>query len=97
MKGSLENKGLRSFMIVVGIAVFFFLWGMLVFLAVGDKGPPPWDFGAVPDVPGESPYSSRQPRKEELSPQHVMDGGYRFDVVGDKSSPISETRPGESK
>ncbi len=44
--------------IVMAIAVLFFIWGLFIFFAVGDKGPPVWDFSVVEDIPGESPYST---------------------------------------
>jgi hypothetical protein len=75
----------RSWLIVVGIAVAFLCWGLFIFFAVGDKGVPPWDFGVIPDIPGESPYSTfgakqfrqLEPRGREgqvlVVPQHVME------------------------
>ena len=51
---------LRSLTMVMGIAILFFLWGLTIFFTVGEKGPPPWDFGTVQDIPGESPYSTRR-------------------------------------
>ncbi|MEE9611884.1 MAG: hypothetical protein V3W19_11565 [Desulfatiglandales bacterium] len=56
---NLNRKGtLRSLIIVMAIAVLFFIWGLFIFFAVGDKGPPVWDFSVVEDIPGESPYST---------------------------------------
>ena len=56
---NLKRKGtLRSWIIVMTIAVLFFIWGLFIFFAVGDKGPPVWDFSVVEDIPGESPYST---------------------------------------
>ena len=56
---NLKRKGtLRSLIIVMAIAVLFFIWGLFIFFAVGDKGPPVWDFSVVEDIPGESPYST---------------------------------------
>lgn len=56
-----KNLGetLRSLGIVLAMAVFFFCWGLTIFFTVGEKGPPSWDFGTVPDIPGESPYSTQ--------------------------------------
>jgi hypothetical protein len=73
MEGAQEGnrKGtMASLAIVAVIAICFFLWGLLVFFSVGDKGSPDWDFGVVQDVPGESPYATQftQPR-----PQHVSE------------------------
>ncbi len=67
---------MRSFLIIVGIAVLFVCWGLFVFFTVGDKGSPPWDFGVVKDIPGESPYSTQRfvPGKSPApSPQHVAE------------------------
>ncbi len=53
------GKGsLKGWLIVAAMAILFICWGLFVFLVVGDKGPPPWDFGVVRDVPGESPHST---------------------------------------
>ena len=49
---------IRSLLIVVAIALSFMAWGLLIFYSVGDKGSPPWDFGIVADIPGESVYST---------------------------------------
>ena len=56
-----DNKAsLRSWIIVLAIAFLFILWGLFIFLAVGDKGPPSWDFSVIKDIPGESPYSTER-------------------------------------
>ena len=54
---------LRSWIIVIAIAIVFIVWGLFIFFTIGDKGPPPWDFGVIRDVPGESPYSTERPSK----------------------------------
>lgn len=56
---NLKGKGtLRSWIIVMAIAVLFAFWGLFVFFVVGDKGTPEWDFSVVEDIPGQSPYST---------------------------------------
>ena len=55
------KTSLRGWFIVIAMTFLFVLWGLLIFFAVGDKGPPPWDFGVIQDVPGESPYSTDKP------------------------------------
>jgi hypothetical protein len=69
-----ERQVLRSWLIV-GTLVFLFLgYGFFMYLVVGDKGPPPWDFGAVEDIPGQSFYSTHPPREgkgTKPEPQHV--------------------------
>jgi len=54
-----DKEALRTYFIVVGIAVFFLLWGAFIFFTVGDKEPAEWDYHVISDVPGESPYSTR--------------------------------------
>jgi hypothetical protein len=50
----------RSWAIVLGIALSFLAWGLLIFFTVGDKGPPGWDFSVVEDIPGQSVYSTHE-------------------------------------
>jgi hypothetical protein len=94
---------IRSWIIVIGIAALFFFWGLFVYSSVGDKEPPDWDFGAVRDIPGESPYSTSSakgfpgltpPATQEESPvarQHVMGGSERGEdpkpTIPDSASP----------
>ena len=55
-----EKTNRVGWIIVVAIAILFVLWGLFIFFAVGDKGPPAWDFGVIKDIPGESPYSTER-------------------------------------
>lgn len=58
-KNEAESGGkIKSWTIIFLIIAFILIYGSIVFLTVGDKGPPEWGFGALPDVPGESPYST---------------------------------------
>lgn len=74
-----NGKGaIASWFIVFGIAAFFLLWGLFIFSTVGDKGPPPWHFGVVQDIPGESPQANFGPQSVPgvgvlVPPQHVDD------------------------
>jgi hypothetical protein len=80
-----EQRALRSWLVVVGIAVAFLIWGLLVFVWVGDKGVPTWNFGVVEDIPGQSLYSTHQMRRfpslvpsseiagQNATKQHVME------------------------
>jgi len=64
----------RSMLFIFVLAVSFLAWGFLLFYTIGDKGPPPWDFGIVQDIPGESIYSTHQPlpgRVSDPDSQHV--------------------------
>ena len=67
---------MRSWLIIIGIAALFVCWGLFVFFTIGDKGSPPWDFGVVKDIPGESPYSTHRytpGASPAPSPQHVAE------------------------
>jgi len=55
-----KKAALRSWMIIIAMTFLFLLWGLFIFFAVGDKGPPSWNFGVVEDVPGQSPYSTER-------------------------------------
>jgi hypothetical protein len=77
-----NRETLRDVAIIMGIALIFFIWGMFVFFAVGDKGSPQWNFGVVEDIPGGSPYSTSAPKAfvgtelrlkpgEKVEKQHV--------------------------
>ena len=47
----------KSYLIVLLLCVFILTYGAIVFWTVGDRGPADWDFGALPDVPGQSAFS----------------------------------------
>jgi len=63
----------RGWLIVCAIAALFTLYGFLAFFVIGDKGPPDWDYGALPDVPAQSAYSTYPYRGGVLQPepQHI--------------------------
>lgn len=68
----MEARDMKGWILILALALGFLAWGFFVFLTVGDKGPPPWDFGVVKDLPSESPYSTEPPSKaKEVRPQHV--------------------------
>ncbi len=56
-----EGTMARSWLIILIMAIFFVVWGIFAYLVIGEKGPHPWDFGVVEDIPGESAYSTYQP------------------------------------
>jgi hypothetical protein len=78
------GTALRSWLVVLGMALAFLMWGLLVYRTVGDKGSPDWDFGVIQDIPGQSPYSTYQTKRlpnlaplpestaRGVAPQHVM-------------------------
>jgi len=68
------KRGLRGWLIVGTMALLFLFYGFFMYFVVGDKGPPPWDFGVVQDIPGQSSYSThptRQGKGAVPEPQHV--------------------------
>ncbi len=78
-----EHSAKRTWSILGGIAIVFLAWGFLLFFVIGDKGPPEWDFSVIPDIPGESTYSTYSPTRPHglvpglepvpVEPQHVME------------------------
>ena len=66
-----DKSTIGSLVIVLAIAISFLVWGLFIFFSVGDKGSPPWDFGIVQDIPGESAYSTHPPKAPEPESQHV--------------------------
>lgn len=73
---------------VIGLALAFSVWGTFIFVTVGTKGNPPWDFSVIADIPGEASTSTARVNqfairtavepvaKERVAPQHV-DGPHR--------------------
>jgi hypothetical protein len=71
---------------VIGLAVLFLLYGLFLFLSIGDKGPPDWDFGLIEDIPGKSVNStSPEPAGNigEPEPQHVSGRPSRAKITGE--------------
>ena len=82
-----REKTSKSLIIVLVIAVSFLFWGLFIFFSVGDKGSPPWDFGIVQDIPGESAYSTHPPKAPEPEPQHVSQKPTRVGTEVSKEKP----------
>lgn len=79
-----QRASIKSWLIIVGLSVGVLIWGFLIFFTVGDKGLPPWDYSILPDVPGQSVYSTHSApefsgkvpkpiQKDEVVRQHVME------------------------
>ncbi len=66
-----EKSDLRGWLIVVGVALLFLVWGLFIYFTIGDKGPPPWDFNVVQDIPGQSPLSTHSTGSPPPGGQHV--------------------------
>jgi len=48
---------LKTWLIVFLMVFGILAYGIITYISVGDKGPPGWRYGAIKDVPGESPFS----------------------------------------
>jgi hypothetical protein len=48
---------LRSWRNIFLMVVLILATGFYAFFAVGDRGMPGWDYGAVKDVPAQSPHA----------------------------------------
>ena len=57
-----------TWILILIMVTFILIKGLFVYLVVGDKGQPGWDYRPVPDVPGESPYAIYEPLPHR---QHV--------------------------
>ena len=77
----------RSLVFIFVLAASFLAWGFLLFHTIGDKGPPPWDFGIVRDIPGESVFSTHPSfsgKAAEPDPQHVAGKPRAAEIEGRK-------------
>lgn len=59
-------------------------WGLWIYGMVGES-PRQWDFGALPDTPGEDLYSTDQPGREKLPPRQL--------APLPEAAPIERVRP----
>ncbi|MHC1728806.1 MAG: hypothetical protein AB9866_22855 [Syntrophobacteraceae bacterium] len=93
MSAEEERSPIFTWGILFGIALSFLAWGLLIFFVIGDKGPPDWDYSIIPDVPGESAYSTYSPRRPHglapgtdipLAPQHIMEPDSEFQKMEDR-------------
>jgi len=57
-KGSETLEKIKTWLIVFLMVVGILGYGIVVYVTIGDKGPPEWNYGAISDVPGESPFST---------------------------------------
>jgi len=88
-KGGERRVSVRGWLIVCGLAILFLIYGLFIFLLVGDKGPPDWDFGAVEDIPGQSVHSTHPVTPGKMpdpATQHVSE-----------RPPLAEIDPGRRK
>ena len=49
---------IKTWLIVLLMVIGILGYGIVVYVTIGDRGPPGWNYGSIPDVPGESPFST---------------------------------------
>lgn len=59
-----------GWIIVIVLAILTLSWGMIMHMAVPDV-PRQWDFGVVPDAPGESAFSTVAPPRARTVPPQI--------------------------
>ena len=67
-KTTSKESILATWVFIVILVLSFLIYSFFTFVLVGDRGQPPWAFGIVEDVPGESPQAIY---KKLPHPQHV--------------------------
>ncbi len=68
-----EYKAARpiwGWIIVIVLAILTLSWGMITHMA-GPDVQRQWDFGQVPDAPGQSPFSTVSPPRERTAPPQI--------------------------
>jgi hypothetical protein len=90
-----EGISLAGYLIPLIIALMFLGWGLFIFYAVGDKGSAFWFYGGIPDVPGQSEYSTSAAKQFYFNATSPERQGRveRQHVMGEESS--SHAKPGE--
>ena len=57
-KGSETLEKVKTWLILLLMVIGILGYGIAVYVTIGDKGPPGWNYGAISDVPGEAPFST---------------------------------------
>ena len=61
-----------SWVLLIAFSALIMCWGMFVEMMAGDVEPTrTWDFGALPDVPSQSPYSTVAPPNDVNVPLQI--------------------------
>ena len=61
-----------SWVILIAFSALIICWGMFVEMMAGEDQPRTWDFGALPDVPAQSTYSTVEPPVEVNVPLQIQ-------------------------
>ena len=70
MTNAQPKSNLRGWVLVLALSAGIIVWGLANFLLVRDA-PRRWDYGALPDAPGQSIYSSEAAPPGALVPRQV--------------------------
>jgi hypothetical protein len=54
-KTTSKESVLATWIFIIILTVYFLIYSLSAFFLIGDRGEPPWTYGIVEDVPGESP------------------------------------------
>ena len=73
-----KESALRTWVVIFLLLIVILFQGSLSFFVVGDLGQPDWDFGAIKDLPGESPYAVYPLN----NPQHVKGSEEEIRIPG---------------
>lgn len=74
----MASRNQRGWIIVLVICLGIVAWGLVNYWCIPDAARQ-WDYGALPDVPGEGPYSTGGPLPKAPAPPQV--------------TPLPEARP----
>jgi hypothetical protein len=61
-----------SWVLLIAFSIIIMSWGMFIKMMVGKEQPRTWDFGALPDVPAQSSYSTVKPPVEVNVPLQIQ-------------------------
>ena len=73
-----RRGNLGSWLLILGMCAAIVAWGVFNWMIVPD-GPRHWDYGVLPDAPGESIYSTQPPPTAPAPPRQL--------------APLPEARP----
>lgn len=66
-----QISSLWSWVILIAFCALILGWGMFVEMMIMDR-PSQWDFGQLPDTPGESAYSTAAPPSDVNIPYQIQ-------------------------
>jgi hypothetical protein len=67
---NLKVSPMAGWLVLIVFTFVILGWGMLLMMAIMDT-PREWDFGAYPDIPSQSVYSTSEPIKKAKVPLQI--------------------------